>query len=70
MQIIFVLVVHKKLNDNSPLAHAQNGNEVSESEDGISLEILHFKQMFPYSLLSMSALKQKLLFYVLFQGNQ
>ena len=57
MQIILVLVVHKKLNDNPPLAHTQNGNEEQEFEDGISLEILHFKQKFSYSLLSMNALK-------------
>lgn len=70
MHIILVLVVHKKLNDNSALAHTQNGSEVEASEDGLSLEILHFQQMLSFSLLSMNALKRKLLFYGLFQGNQ
>lgn len=35
VQIILVLVVHKKLNNSSPLAHAQDANEVSECEDGV-----------------------------------
>lgn len=70
MQIILVLVVHKKPNDNSPSAHTQNGNAASEFEDGMSLAILHFKQMHSYSLLSMNASKEKLLVYVLFRGDQ
>ncbi|EGW13759.1 A-kinase anchor protein 6 [Cricetulus griseus] len=56
-KIILVLVVHKRLNDNSPLSHAQDGNGVNEFGDGGSLEILHFKQMFSYSLLSMNTLE-------------
>lgn len=70
MQINLVLVVHKKLNDNSPLAHAQNANEGSECEDGVSLGILRFQQTLSDSLPSRSAREQELLFHVLFHGNQ
>ena len=70
MQTISVVAVHKNLNDSSPLALAQNGNEESECEGGLSLGILRTKQTLSYSLPSASALKQELLFYALFHGNQ